>query len=80
MVELLRNFLGGAVCGGAIGFFFPLIKNIKTCRRENKATAMDFLVWVLIGFLLGGAMGAVFFTPAWLGLSENFYLNNPALL
>jgi hypothetical protein len=41
---------------------------------------MDFLAWVLIGFLLGGAMGAVFFTPAWLSLSENFYLNNPALL
>lgn len=80
MVELLRNFLGGAVCGGVLGFFFPFMKNLTTFRKEEKVPAMDFLAWVLIGFLIGGAMGAVFFTPAWLGLSENFYLNNPALL
>ena len=59
--KLLRRC---CVCGGVLGFFFPFMKNLTTFRKEEKVPAMDFLAWVLIGFLLGGAMGAVFFTPA----------------
>jgi len=61
MIELIKNFFGGAACGAMIAFIYPFFKNIATFKKEEKLSAKDFLAWVIIGFLVGGAIAAACF-------------------
>lgn len=62
MVELLRNFFGGAACGAAIPLIFAFWQNIYAIKEESKPKTKEVLMKVIIGFLFGGAMAAALFT------------------
>ena len=62
MLVLIKNFLGGAACGAMIALGFALFKNMVTFKKEEKLQASQILIWVIIGFLVGGSLGAVYFT------------------
>ena len=64
MVELLTNFLGGGFLGGLLAFVICVFNNIATFKKEEKVTAKEFLIWVIIGFILAGSLTAVIFAAA----------------
>ena len=61
MILLLKSFFGGAACGAVIAFMYTFFTNLSTFKKENKITVKDIFIWVIIGFLIGGAIGAACF-------------------
>jgi hypothetical protein len=41
-----------------------MFNNIAAFKKEDKVTAKEFLIWVIIGFILAGSLTAVIFTSA----------------
>lgn len=61
MVELIRFFFCGAALGSVFAFVLTRIHNGMTFKKENEVTVNQTLMWVIIGFLIGGSIGAAFF-------------------
>ena len=64
MVELLTNFLGGGFLGGLLALVICMFNNMAAFKKEDKVTATEFLIWVIIGFILAGSLTAVIFAAA----------------
>ena len=64
MIELLINFFGGGFLGGLLALVICMFNNIAAFKKEDKVTAKEFLIWVIIGFILAGSLTAVIFTSA----------------
>ena len=64
IVQLLINFLGGGVIGGLYAFIMCVANNLTSFEKEDKVTAKEFLIWVLIGFIITGSFAAAILTTA----------------
>ena len=64
MEELLINFFGGGFLGGLLALVICMFNNIAAFKKEDKVTAQEFLIWVIIGYILAGSLTAVIFTSA----------------
>lgn len=74
MAKFFINLCGGAACGGDIALFFAIMKNKITFKKEEKISVEDIFLWLIIGFLMGAMMGAVFFTKHWLTKNPTLYV------
>ena len=58
MVELVKFFFCGAACGSFLAFCLTRIHNSATFKKEDEFTVDQTLKWVIIGFIIGGSIGA----------------------
>lgn len=58
MVEIIRHFFCGAAIGSTLAFFLARIHNGKTFKKENEFTVDQIFKWIIIGFIIGGSIGA----------------------
>ena len=60
MLEIVRFFFCGAACGSFLALCLTRIHNSMTFKKEEELNVNQILMWVIIGFIIGGAMGAAF--------------------
>jgi len=61
MLLLIKNFFGGAACGAMLVLAITFFKNMATFKKEDKVPVNQILMWVIIGFLIGGSLAAACF-------------------
>ena len=58
MVELVKFFFCGAAIGSFLAFMLTRIHNGATFKKEDEFNVDQTLKWVVIGFIIGGSIGA----------------------
>jgi len=61
IIHLIKAFFGGAACCSLIPLIIFIFKNLSEFKKENMTPTKEILMWVVMAFLVGGAIGAACF-------------------
>ena len=61
IIHLIKAFFGGAACCSIIPLMIFIIKNLSEYKKENMTPTKEILMWVVMAFFVGGAIGAACF-------------------